>query len=412
MRHTRKIDSSLASISLRIIILFVMLSFTFILSVPISAKEEVEHIKVYTLDQQEINRCVNVVANSFEIIPFYLYETLKTSKAEEYMYWFHIQGKNNCKKDIEISVRFTPILEYPFVETEYKIPDPHRFSKGPGENFDEKINPRYKYELPDLEEGFTVDWVILELPAQKRITGGRSKIQIKSKNKFFWEIPLQNNKKITVSKSFLLASLASWTLSNDKTFIKRAEEIHKKLMKEKPDSINPSEFVIDFITKICNEYFLTSNGIKLIRIIDRLPPKDSFISIDTPAEILKKKQADSLEAALFIGALGKKLKPDVGINLVLINLPNTDSETNSQEIFIAWHNGLANWGGINLDKLRETDFNENLKVSTSKIQKLLDNTPAIISRIQKNGVYYDKDKKLIVLDFPKAIDKYGIKPLP
>lgn len=366
-----------------------------------------EALETYKAVQKETPKCYTFAAKHFDNIPYSLYYSLKDSKkVQDFMYWFHIQGKNNCPHRLEIIVSFQSLREKPLVESIYTHEDPLTYIIDPGEPFDEKLHPGFKFLTDDVDDTLEVRWEILQIPGKKRLESGNSHIQVRSKNKFVWN--LRTPESAQVSKDFILASLTAWTLSRNLSLRERSEQLLQSLDPSTP----PSLFTKNFIERCYNDIFHGAQKVTITPSANMLPPADSELSIRTPSQILKRRQADPLEAALLVAALGQKyLKERRGVSLVLFAMPRAAALPSRQSILLAWHVGFGNWHAIDMTRVNEMAFADNLSWATEQINALL-SEQTVLESLKDDGVFYRQDRQVVAVDFARAKEKFGIKSLP
>jgi hypothetical protein len=238
------------------------------------------------------------------------------------------------------------------------------------------------------------------------LESGNSHIQVRSKSKFLWS--LHTPERTQVSKDFILASLAAWALSRNLSVRERSEQILQSV----DPSTTPSLFTKNFIEQCYKEIFHGTQKVTITPSANTLPPADSELSIRTPSQILKRRQADPLEAALLVAALGQVyLKEERGVSLVLFALPRPEAGPSRQSIFLAWHVGFHEWHAIDMTRVNEMAFADNLPWATEHIKALL-SEHTVLASLKDNGVFYGEDRQIVAVDFARAGEKFGIRSLP
>jgi hypothetical protein len=228
---------------------------------------------------------------------------------------------------------------------------------------------------------------------------GSVQITLLPRDKIKWD--LNNIDRKHVSRDFLLASLAGWSLSNEGTIIERAKRPQGRL-----NGLAPAQWL-----KFYYEDLFGQSGIVI------KPAKDTYplvkeTTLRSPAEVLSDGNAEPLEAAFLLAAVIHANKTARLPSLTLFILPSA-ANPSEPSVLLAW--SLSNdgtWEAIDVGQAGKLGFETNLQ-KTSELLKPLTQTPEIQHALTDRGIYSGSESASpIAISFDRAAATFKILPLP
>lgn len=358
-------------------------------------------------------QCWDITLKHPRQFPYYLKSSIAVTKD---FYWFYVDIDNRCSSTLYAGVTFEPDLpERDLPAIEY-LESAERISPKAGERLDKTIDPRISF-LGKLERPFPlkVHWHVKD-DKQNLLDQGSVDIQVLPRNYFVWG--LINADGQPVDKEILLASLAAWPQSQQKTVIDTANRVLDAIAEELDAS--PPEVARSWMAAVHDDLFGGERGIRVLGTAKRFPPLGRSRHIHSPGEVLERGRSDPLEAALLISAVGSKIIWDFGFDLILVIAPDPGRK-GRQNVLLAWsESGIQEWSAIRTGVVGREAFEDNLSATTAAFNHLLESNGTVAEGLKAldaaygdcgNVVVLDEKGGVYVLDFLRA-KACGIGGLP
>lgn len=199
--------------------------------------------------------------------------------------------------------------------------------------------------------------------------------------------------------NFLLASLTAWTMPPRESLAKTVEELQQGI----GTAALPASVDRWFATAY-RRFFNDPSGLVIIPADAAFPGKGRQ-TIRTFSEVLNDHEANSVEAALFLGALsratyGKKIR------LVLFAVPESQDRSTAKTLFFSWSTDSNSWHAVSLAEANSSSFESNEQLASRRVAELLANHPEIKRALNDEGVFVEKGQQVVALDFVRADQKY------
>jgi hypothetical protein len=386
---------------------------------------EIKEVKPKETLNEVSRACTNLKVKTFSVFPYYLVNSYNRAPDTSYMCWAAVTGKNTSAQPLLIRIRFKP--DPPNAEVKREEIDT---GVGPFQEIGEEkgrkdpglmINAR-----TDKDFFITGEWKIYDMG--KGVVGNtcnqdQFSIRVIRENHVYWDLKNLDNQPADIG--FLLASLSAWSI---------LPQNPPQELKERATIYYSQGGAPETWLKACyNDLFRSSNPIKVHRFTDPWPLRgqglQSIQGIRTWEMILTGRKADSLEAALLIGALKDAMSSqyeDLKFRLVLFALPLDPANDQGEKRFLlAWAPKASEWRpvdpkewrAINLSAPNDLDCDLNVRQASSLLSQVLQTQgEKIIPLLNKQGVFYDQTKplarqSLLALDFHIASQYYYIAGL-
>ena len=346
--------------------------------------------------------CVEIKEEYPRIFPYCLINCLESG---DFPYLVHFYIENNCNERISFEVSYKLLKSEPGVIIDKTM---LKETLQKGERYSGNVNPIITFAKSDIEYPYPLgmQWTMHTVEDDTRLDSGRIIIEVMPKSHYCWNLFTPEGE--PVSHSFLLASLAAWSLSRDGEIKKLSKKLMSNVLKEKDRSLRAYQWF-----KQCYMQFYGQSGIEISRILDIFPPQECR-DTSSPMEILKQKYGDPLEASLLVGTLSERahVYKRLGLRAILFILPDMTDNEISQAFLLSWSADGKKWQAVNMSHANTTTFEENVRQTTPKLVRVLEEQQAILEGLDKEGVFIGKDKLTYALEFARAAKKFGIKALP
>lgn len=319
-----------------------------------------------------------------------------------FLYWFHIEVDNRSSENLNLIVTFK-VRKGPA-----RVRDvPARYSIPARETFHEHVDPAFVYLRHDFDEDIPLEitWQIQD-DRSKILKQGTQTTLLLPKNIVKWDLATPEGN--PVPKDFLLASLTAWTLSAETL----PEERRARLRQSVDPSISTESLARQWIALCYDGLFGDPSGLRIMPSRISFPPPDRQ-RIRTPSQAREANNIDPIEAALLLAALSTNTFEEIGARLVLLAVPEPQGQFGQKAIFLSWSITPDKWQAVKMASVAEMDFEENEKLATAEVTRLLREEPEILEGInQEKGVLIGDLQSVVALDFAKAAAYFSIRGLP
>ena len=345
-----------------------------------------------------------VEVSSASLVPSYLkyYYDAEGLGKQQSLYWFRAKVQNKTRDSLYLEVSFTLVpSDCKFVVLSSK--DPFKYSLEAGETKEGTINPPLDFTTHDFEGDchLRINWIIENDRKEKAYKKADvNEIMLLPMHTVKWDLMNPNNK--PVSREFLLASLAAWSLSREGTVLQRAERLRGH-----PGASSPEEWF-----RFCYEDLFGSQSGLVINTTERTYPFAGEKTVWPPAQILSKGEAEPLEAGLLMAAMARVAIATWWARLALFVLPRAE-ESRGPAVLLGW--SLPNsdtWEAIDLREARNLGFKSNLEQSRKLLRQVLDQRPEILRSLKERGVFIGSEANSpSALAFDRAVEQFKIRAL-
>jgi hypothetical protein len=358
------------------------------------------------LAKDDPKKCANFEIRTFAQIPYYLVNTIKKQQGER-IYWAFLAGENRCKNPVNIKVKFE-VINREIASTSGKD---QPFTIRSGETKSQSIDPDFKFYRDDVDTPIKVRWEILNWDTNKPLKGDTPTIELVSKKYVYWNLKDPSEKFLPLD--FLLASLSAWALNPDEPTRERSKEF----LKEIDPAIDSCESYRRWLKRCYTDLFFSATRLYVRPYLEPWPPtgegQEGKQIIRSPMEILDTRDPNSLEALLLISAFREVSCRIVDSRLALFALPTRDEgKAGVKRFLLSWSIDGKDWFAIDMTNPHTLSFEENETRTTSELKDLLKSSEQILLALNKNGVFIDKERKILALEFDKAARSYQIAGLP
>jgi hypothetical protein len=328
------------------------------------------------------------------------YGLTNSMESQDSLYWFHVQADNQSRLPLHLFIYFE-VRDGPAQVS----PEPIERTVDPGEKYSENVDPRFYFLKSDTSTDFSlqVTWEIKD-DKENHLRGNTEETRLLSKHKLCCNLTTCEGN--PVPKDFLIASLTAWVQSSDDRLKKLAE-----WLLEECESDTASLSLADKWFASCYRK-LFGGDLPAITIASsfNIFRMQGVQTIRTPSQILQQGKADPLEAALLVAALSKPTLEKLGVRLVLFTLPESADSSETRSFLLSWP-VEDKWCALDLVKVTMS-YEDNQNVASSRVAKLLEESPMIIDSLNTDGVYIDEKECIVALDFAEAAGHFGIRGLP
>ena len=336
------------------------------------------------------------------VVPSYLryYYAAEGLGEKESLHWFRITMRNNTRERIRLVGSFDLFpINCEFVQLRKNdAPDPYVLE--PGADVPWEVTPTLVWAKVDSPDPCFLKFTysIQDDRGDKPDPIGSVQIQVLPRDKVKWD--LENINRKPVSKDFILASLAGWSLSREGNVLDRAHQLRA----------NMTSLTAEPWLKLCYEnLFGRQSGLRVIPTAATYPFKD-VTTLRAPGRVLSEKSAEPLEAAFLMAAIVRFAAPEtIPLTLFVLPLPNDANPA----VLLAWpSNNDARWEAVDLTQANILGFGSNLQHSQQLLQQTLRERPEMLRALTTRGVFYGSATNVptaISLDI--AIKKFQVLAL-
>ena len=346
----------------------------------------------------------DVTASSPTDVPYYLryYYLGEGLGKQESLHWFRATMHNKIGQPLTLVVSFDlqPIdCEFVQLQQGYK-PDEYEL-KG-GETLQKEVSPALVWATKDsLNDCYLeVHYSVKDDRGDKPHPVSTDKIKILPRHKVKWD--LANVDRKPVSRGFLTASLAAWSLSREGSVVSRAGQLRKR-----PGASPPEQWI-----KLCYEDLFQGKSGLTINPTASTYPFEQETTLRSPGQVLSDGNAEPLEAAFLMAAITHAAIPGQ-LTLTLFILPQ-EKDVRNPAVLLAWNVLNSDTReAINLTQAGKLGFQENLQQSGELLKQALSKNPEILKTVADRGVFFGPDaSSATVIEFNRAVKKFSIVPLP
>ena len=345
-----------------------------------------------------------VKVSTASVVPSYLkyYYDEEGLAKEQSLYWFRAKVENKTRESLYLEVSFT-LVPGDCNSVSLLSKDPFKYSLDPWQTREYTINPPLEINKHDFEGDcrLRINWVIENDRKEKKYTKADvNEITLLPLHTVKWDLVNPNNK--PVSREFLLASLAAWSLSREKKVLDRAEQLRRHAGAGSPEQW----------FKFCYEDLFGGQSGLAINIRERSYPFAGEKTVWPPAQVLSKGEAEPLEAGFLMAAMTRVEAATRGARLALFVLPRAEGAHDPTVLF-GW--SLPNsdtWEAIDLREAKKMGFKPNLEQSRKLLRQVLDQRPEILQSLKERGVFIGSEPNSpSALAFGRAVEQFKIRAL-
>lgn len=345
------------------------------------------------------------VSNPSEV-PSYLrfYYSSEYPNDPHNLHWFRAVVRNTVDRPLTVGVSFQlQPIDCEIVHLDPKA-EPKENSLDAGKTESYYITPPIIWTQTDLDQEckLSLKYSVKEKLQPDEYPVKEVPITILPKRVVKWDLTNIDGK--AVSKEFLLASLAAWTLSKDEVVVQRAKELRKSVFGGSPEKWAEAGY---------KSLFPESKAGLQIVLTHLTYPFKNQTRLRSPGETLNNANPEPLEAALLMAALiHNATNQEVSYTLFILPQP---SDPNQPAVLLAWTDPLGSekWQAIDLRLAGTSKFDDNLQQSSELLQKALSGNPSILDFTKNKGVLFGAAATSpSVLSFQQAQNDWHIQPLP
>lgn len=355
-------------------------------------------IKNYFFPPKGVIESVRVELDYPQVFPF-TFRSLVGSIP--YLKWFHIKVDNLLNKplllEVSFQVRRGPATAIKSEPAEYTLP-----AKAKG--FERDLDPGIEFLEHDVQpnkDKLEIICRILDDHHNTVFQDTTKPIDLLPNNVVDWALTSLDGS--PVPQYFLLASLTMWTVTSESSVRQRTDRLRREV-----GQLVDTSSVNRWFARCYDQVFHNPSGIQVSP--DPVPfPAPGRQTIRTPSQVLEDGQADPLEAALLLGALGRDTFRN-RLWLVLIAAPVALDRPAQKNVLLSWSTDSHAWHALELARANSLSFEENHQLATDHVQKLLAEQPEIMSALNRSGVFIGQTHPTIALDFRRADRNFHITP--
>lgn len=332
---------------------------------------------------------------------------LHVMPSNESLHWFRLQAENRGRERLHLVVEVEVLSNWAKEERARVFES----TLEPGEHLNRIIQPLIQF----LRSDFTADEVLrivwrAKTQDQKPLNSDTLEITLLPKNTVYWDLQawdLQGAGQKPVSPDLLVASLAAWILTPDAAVEHRAREILRGLGQEPNDAARGRRWM----ERAYESLFSGPDAVKVRPAPEAFPSRPREV-VRTPAQVMARRQATSLEAVLVLAALRRSLGSDLRTQLRLLALPASEQAPAAKLFLLAWSVDGREWEAIQTNGAGTLPFRDNLAGATARVRETFAARPEVGEALGKRGVFVDEKFRLVALSFWQAKKHYNIRPLP
>jgi hypothetical protein len=337
-----------------------------------------------------------------EVVPSYLryYYEAEGLGEKESLHWFRAKMRNNTRERLNFVGSFDLFpINCEFVQLRKgDAPDPYVLE--PGADGPWEVTPALVWTKVDSPDPCFLKFTysIQDDRGDKPDPIGSVQIKVLPRDKVKWDLENINGK--PVSKDFILASLAGWSLSREGNVIERALQLRT----------NVTGLAAEQWLRLCYEnLFGRQSGLRITPTAATYPFKD-VTTLRAPGDVLSGRSAEPLEAAFLMAAVTRFGAPG-RIPLTLFVLPGPNDA--NPAVLLAWSStNDARWEAIDLTEANILSFGLNLQHSQQLLQRTLRERPEMLQALTMRGVFYGSATRLpTAISLDTAIKNFQILAL-
>lgn len=352
-------------------------------------------VKVLHPEETSISQLVAVLKTEhLEVLP-YRWRHLVGRADLPYLYWYCIEVQNRSKVRVNLKVNFAAKTREGEVIPSLHSPE---YSVDAGKTLKEYPPPILDFGQHKVKPGdaLVITWHILD-ERDSVIKQGTDQTELLPDNMLDWNLKAPNGDPIP--QRLLLASLTAWTMPPKESLTKVLQQLQSGVA----PPADPSS-VARWFARCYGQFFNNPSGIHVRPAPIRFPGTGRQ-TIRTFLEILNDREANRLEAALFLGALsratyGKRLR------LVLFAVPEREDQPTRRTILFSWSTHPRSWHAVSLAEANSTSFESNEQTASKQVTQLLADHPEIIRALRDQGVFPGNGQQVVALDFVRADERF------
>ncbi len=333
--------------------------------------------------------CLEVEFRHPQRLPLNLFHRIP-DRDNHFPYWFKVEAENRCDEDLTIEIEFKR-YKGPFMIKTGRS----RFSDTlPPGSYSKRIDPPIVISNYDSREPMVINWYVRD-DRDTVLDSGNSELEVLPRSTIAWD--LENADEEPVSREYLLASLAAWTGTPDPELDAMAQSCRQAA----------DGFESVFQLRDCyRRLFVEENPVFFSKSPLRFPD-DGRQTVLSPPEVLEKRQASQLEAAILLAAVGRQLGP----RFRLIGRSGAEGGGELKSFLLAMQTTpAADWQAVDLGRAAGSELEENLLAATEELDRLRQHQPQIFQGLENKGVYLDNH--FVAIDFRRADHHFEIGRLP
>lgn len=326
-----------------------------------------------------------------DVFPFSLKNSIG---AQDFLYWFHFHVENKSSKPLHFEVSFK-VRQGPAKV----IGAPALFTVNPREEFSHMVDPAFEFLADNVNANLELTWKIND-EKQNILKQGTKRILVLPKTILDWNLTTPEGKPFP--EDFLIASLAAWVQTSDPGI----KECASQMLPGIDSQYDPLAFAYQWFSQCHHKLFNNSNGLK-IRPEGPVPMKGRQL-INEPAQVLNKRYANPLEGVLLLTALSRSAFKKLDLRTVMFVIPGDEDLS----YLLSWSDNGYQWHAIDITRIDKMEFERNEELATLMVNDLLEKKPEIIRALDDRGVFFEKGRLLIALDFARSAIQFCIRGLP
>jgi hypothetical protein len=325
------------------------------------------------------------------ILPFRFRDVIGKSP---YLKWFHLKVDNHSGERLHVLVTFR-VRRGPATETS-RTPfedyiNPHQL------NFERDPDPNIEFLRNDVRPNdvLEINYHVFDNEHKVDFSSKTTQppIDLLPNNEIDWALTALDGS--PVPQDFLLASLTTWTVTAEPSVKQRTDQFRREV-----GQLVDASSVTRWFARCYDQVFHNPSGIRVSPA--PIPfPAPGRQTIHTASQVLDNGQADPLEAALLLGALSRDTFRN-RLRLVLFATPEAQGQPAQKSVLLSWSTDSQAWHALDLARANSLSFEDNQKLATDHVGKLLAEQPEILSALDGSGVFFDKARPTIALDFRRA----------
>ena len=328
----------------------------------------------------------------------YYYDSEGLGK-EESLYWFHIKAQNKTRESLTLNVSFAMVpTDCAYVVLKSKDAVAYTL-QAKEENREESISPPLEFTQYNATTPcyLKVNYKI-ENQRKELVRANVVEISLLPTHTVKWD--LLNPEGKPVSRTFLLSSLAGWSMSKDGRLLKRVDDLEKRTHADSPEQWLKASY---------DDLFKGSSAVKVLPTARTYPFSGERV-IGLPSEILSERFAEPLEAGLLMASMIRAAPPARQTRLTLFILPRPGGISHTL-VLLAWSvPGSSEWQTIDLAKATTLEFKSNIQESEKLLRLMLAQKPEIIASLRRDGIFEgNAENSPIAISLDRAAERFQIR---
>lgn len=368
-----------------------------VLTAMVAIISQSDKIKNRFFPPKTLAELVHVELTNAPVFPFGLREL---AGKKPYLKWFHITVDNASKYPLPLEVTFEvrrgPAIEIKGPPVLYYVPAHDR-------HYESDLDPNIKFLKTYIKPTDILEINYRVYDDQHKVIFAnnttRPEIKLLPDDVIDWTLTSLDGS--PVPQKFLLASLTLWTVTADPSVKQLADELRRGIGPHVDMSLATRWFAQSYA-----RVFQDSSQIHVMPASIAFPTPGRQ-TIRKPSRVLRDAVADPLEAALLLGALGR-ITFRKRLRLVLIAVPVAQDLAGEKNILLSWSVDSLVWHAVSLGQANSLSFKDNERVATSQVVKLLGDESEMLSSLNTTGVFLDKSRPSLALDFLRADQHFHI----